>query len=276
MNSETLSPEQQYTGRTLVPDHALILERWRNTSALFRSTANADLNVRYGNSERHYFDFFRAENARGTLVFIHGGYWRSLDKSDFSFVAAPFIEAGLSVALLNYRLCPAVSVREIIGDCQDAIAWLIANAARHAIPVQRIALSGHSAGGHLTAMLFATDWAQRGIDSRCFVGGVALSGLFDLIPLMQTSFNDDLQLVSAQQANTVSPLCLSPYISAPFYLAVGAAESDAFKWQTQQLKNAWTDICSQAIVADANHFTIVDHFAASGSSSFRFIEQLFK
>ena len=156
--------ERDYNNRALVPEHPAIFERWRSASAAFRSNADADFDLRYGIADRHRLDLFRAPRAHGTVVFIHGGYWRSLDKADFSFVAAPFIASGLSVVALNYRLCPTVRVGEIIADCQGALAWLLAEGRRFGIPVDRIALTGHSAGGHLVSMLFATDWPQRGIE----------------------------------------------------------------------------------------------------------------
>ncbi len=267
--------EREYNNRALVPEHPAIFERWRRASAAFRARADADLDLRYGQAERHRLDLFRAPNARGTVVFIHGGYWRSLDKSDFSFVAAPFVANGLSVAAFNYRLCPAVAVADVVEDCRDAFAWLLANGARYGVPVDRIALTGHSAGGHLVAMLFATDWVARNIAPACILGGAALSGVSDLEPLLNCSMNEDLRL-DAAAARAVSPLHHPPRISAPLYLVVGATESAAFREQTHKLRRAWPDTCPTAEeVPGCNHFTVVDDFVRPQSGGFRFVNDLF-
>ena len=119
--------EAEYNNRVLVPDHLTIFERWRHDSIHFRETTPCMLDIAYGSEPRHKLDLFHAKNPRGTVVFIHGGYWRSLDKSDFSFVAKPFIDAGLSVAAINYRLCPGVPTSEVAEDCRLALTWIIAN-----------------------------------------------------------------------------------------------------------------------------------------------------
>ena len=267
--------EREYSNRALVPEHPAIFNRWRSTSAAFRSHADADLDFHYGVADRHRLDLFRAPHARGTVVFIHGGYWRSLDKSDFSFVAAPFIANGLSVAAFNYRLCPTVSVGEVVSDCQAALAWLLAEGPRHGVRTDRIALTGHSAGGHLVSMLFATDWPQRAIDPSCIVGGAALSGVYDLEPLWQCSMNEDLRL-DATTARVVSPIHHPCRLSAPLYLAVGATESAAFREQTRQLQRAWPARCRMAEeIAGCNHFTIVDDFVRPDSDGVRFVSGLF-
>ena len=267
--------EREYNNRALVPEHPAIFERWRGASAAFRAHADADLDVPYGPADRQRLDLFRAPRARGTVVFIHGGYWRSLDKADFSFVAAPFIARGLCVAAFNYRLCPAVGIEEIIDDCRSALAWLLAEGPQHGMAVGRIALTGHSAGGHLVSMLVATDWRQRGLDPACMVGGAALSGVADLEPLLKCSMNEDLRL-DATTARLVSPVYHRCWLSAPLHLAVGADESPAFRAQTRQLQRVWPATCGTVEeVTGCNHFTIVDDFVRPESGGFRFIDGLF-
>ncbi|MEO8104475.1 MAG: alpha/beta hydrolase [Betaproteobacteria bacterium] len=267
--------EREYNNRALVPEHPAIFDRWRGASAAFRATADADLDLPYGPDGRHRLDLFRAPGARGTVIFIHGGYWRSLDKSDFSFVAAPFIAEGLSVAAFNYRLCPAVGVEAIIGDCRAALAWLLAEGPRHGAPVDRIVLAGHSAGGHLVAMLFATDWRQRGMDPACIAGGVSLSGVADLEPLLKCSMNEDLRL-DATTARLVSPVFQRCRLSVPLYLAVGADESPAFRAQTRHLQRVWPTNCPQVEeIAGCNHFTVLDDFVRVESRGYQFVSGLF-
>ena len=268
--------ERQYNNQMLVPDHAIIAAHWQKDSSVFRTRAESTFDLKYGPAERHRLDVFQATNPRGTVVFIHGGYWRARDKADFSFVAAPFVEAGLSVATINYRLCPDVRVVDVIEDCRRALVWLLVNGAHHKLPVNRIALTGNSAGGHLVAMLFATDWSARGVDASVIVGGAAMSGVFDLTPLLHCSMNVDLRLTSEAAARAVSPAYLQPQVAAPLYLCVGADESEAFRQQTRLLHNAWPANCPQVDeVAGCNHFTIVNHFAQTNSGAFQFIDGLF-
>ena len=275
MNEIDLSLESEYNNRALVPDHLAIFARWRESSTSFRAQANAELDLRYGTAERHRLDLFHAKNPRGTVVFIHGGYWRSLDKSDFSFVAAPFVADGLSVAAFNYRLCPEGCIADAIDDCRAALVWLFANGHKHGVPVNRVALTGHSAGGHLVSMLFATDWTRRDVDPSRIVGGVALSGVFDLTPLLNCSMNADLQL-DAATARAASPIHRRSKLAAPLHLAVGADESHAFIEQSRQLQRAWPATCPVAEeIADRNHFTIVDEFIRPESTAFQFIGRLF-
>ena len=267
--------EREYNNRALVPEHPAIFEKWRTDSAAFRAQADAEIDVAYGDAALQRLDLFHAPNARGTVVFIHGGYWRSLDKSDFSFVAAPFVANGISVAMINYRLCPAVTVTDVVDDCRAAFMWLIANGRAHHMPTARISLTGHSAGGHLVSMLFATDWHSRGIDANCIIGGAALSGVFDLAPLLRCSMNDDLRLDTAS-ARALSPIQLASQIEVPLYLAAGGDESAAFTSQTRQLHRVWPANCAVAeIVASRNHFTIVEELAQPACKTFQFLRKLF-
>ena len=267
--------EAEYNNRALVPEHPAIFERWRRDSAAFRANVSCTLDLAYGTEPRHRLDIFHAPNPHGTVVFIHGGYWRSLDKSDFSFVAAPFIAAGLSVVAINYRLCPNVHVSEVVEDCQDALEWLLKNGGNHRLPMARIALTGHSAGGHLVSMLYATDWQQRNCDASGIIGGMALSGVYDLEPLIHCSMNLELRL-NHHLARAASPIKLDSLLKVPLHLAVGAVESRAFRIQSQQLSVAWPQICEMPQeVEGANHFTIVDSFVQPGHPTFERVLRMF-
>lgn len=267
--------EREYNNRVLVPEHPEIFERWRASSAAFRDRAPSTLDLAYGDAPRHRLDLFHAPTPRGTVVFIHGGYWRSLDKSFFSFLAEPLVNVGLSVAAINYRLCPEVGIPDVVDDCRQAIRWLLVHGAEFGMPLARIALAGHSAGGHLVSMLLATDWQHHGIDSRCIAGAVALSGVFELEPLLQCSMNADLHL-DRTTAQAMSPARLSPMVAAPLWLSAGVDESTAFRQQTRSLHAAWPETVTQAEeVTGCNHFTIVDHFSQPYSASQQFVHRLF-
>ena len=273
----TIDPalEAEYNNRVLVPEHLAIFERWRRESAGVRASTPCSLDLAYGDQLRHKLDLFHATDPRGTVVFIHGGYWRTLDKSDFSFLARPFVDAGLSVAAINYRLCPTVGISDVAEDCRQALMWIIANGDAHNLPVDRIALTGHSAGGHLVAMLYATDWRQRQCDVGCIIGGLALGGVYDLTPLLACSMNADLKL-DDQIAHVNSPIHLVPTLTVPLHLAVGAEESSAFRTQSRLLAAAWPNICdTPEELAGGNHFTAVDLFAQPTHSTFRRVVRLF-
>jgi arylformamidase len=122
------------------------------------------LDLRYGPGPKETLDLFLpAGPARGTFVFLHGGYWRAFDKRDFSFVATSFVAQGLAVAVVNYDLCPDVSIAAIVDECRRAVSWVVGEGAAHGAHPGRVVVGGHSAGGHLTAMLFATDWPALGL-----------------------------------------------------------------------------------------------------------------
>jgi arylformamidase len=257
-----------YNNRAAVPEHQEIFTRWRAKSAATRANFGGEFNLAYGSHKLQTLDLFPAKQNRGLVVFIHGGYWRSLDKDDFSFYAEPYLAEGISVASINYRLCPEVKIDEIVEDCRAAIEWLAENISRYNIRFDRNVLIGHSAGAHLVAMLCATDWAARDIEASNFRGGVLISGLYDLSPLLETSVNADTQLTD-KAAKTLSPIHLKPALNMPLDLWVGGAETSEFIRQSQTLPPAWSANCAPLeIIWGANHFTIVDECAKSDSACF--------
>jgi arylformamidase len=188
--------ERDYNLRAAFPDHLQWFARWAEDSARARASHRLLCDVRYGPGPKQTMDLFPAENARAALFFIHGGYWRALDKSDHSFIAPAFVDAGIGVAVVNYDLCPAVTIATIAEQCREAVDWLIQNGRRHGFAAQPLIVAGHSAGGHLAAMMFATDWSARQSQPEAgpIAGGISISGIFDLTPLVEVSFNADLRL----------------------------------------------------------------------------------
>jgi arylformamidase len=210
-------------------------------------------------------DIFRPRGeARALLMLIHGGYWRSLDKKDHSFVARPFVEAGAAVAAINYSLCPAVKIEDIVLQCLKAGAWLYRNAAEVGAPRNRIFVAGHSAGGHLAAMCMAAQWPRysRGLPEKVMQAGMPISGLYDLTELCLTpSINVDLKLNEADAIKS-SPAFMLPATKAPVILVVGGREIDGFRYQQDLLAERWAGAIAENIVTpDDNHFTILDAFA---------------
>ncbi len=258
-----------YATRTGVPEHPQIFIRWAEQAAQTRRRLKGSCNLAYGPHRLQTVDLFPAETPGRLAIFIHGGYWRSMDKDDFSFIADPYVAAGISVAMVNYRLCPEVAIADIADDCRAAMAWIFRHAGEYGVATERAVLLGHSAGGHLVAMMHATDWQSHGVDAATFRGGLALSGIYDLSPLLAITVNDDLRL-DAGTAQQASPIHHTPRLKVPLHLAVGGRESSEFIRQSTLLAPAWPGVASAAeILADLNHFTIVDHLADPASSLFR-------
>jgi arylformamidase len=258
-----------YNNRAAVPDHQQSFARWHAQSAATRANFSGEFNLAYGPHPLQTLDIFPAKQNRGLVIFIHGGYWRSLDKDDFSFYAEPYLAEGISVASINYRLCPEVKIDEIVEDCRTAVEWLARSVSRYNIRFDRNVLVGHSAGAHLVAMMCATDWSARNIEESNFRGGVLISGLYDLSPLLETSINADVQLTN-ETAKALSPIHLPPTLNIPLYIVVGGAETSEFIRQSQLLPQAWpANVGSLEIVKGANHFTIVDECAKPDSACFQ-------
>ena len=254
--------EREYNNRALVPEHAGYFARWEKDSQFVRETLPAHLDLAYGPHPRHRIDLFSAgKSARGTLMFIHGGYWRSLDKSMFSWLAASWAAAGVNVAMPSYRFAPEARIDDIVDDIIEATNWLAANGARHGVPCDRLVVSGHSAGGHLTAALFAAPRERLRFDPACIAGGVPFSGIFDFEPMVHFGFNADFKLDHAA-VKRLSLLDKERTIGAKLVVAAGAGESSEFQRQSRALADAWSPQTGSALLLPGlNHFSIVDSFA---------------
>lgn len=265
--------EGMYNNRARVPDHGDYFARWGAHSAQARATQPCSIDLAYGGGVNETLDVFPALNPRApapVLVFIHGGYWRSLDKSDHSFLAAAFTRQGVCVVVPNYALCPGtaqapVGVSHIALQMAQALAWTWQNIARFGGDPRRITVAGHSAGGHLAAMLLACHWNKVGtqLPRRLVRNAYAISGLFELEPLRRTpSFNASLQL-TPQEVPRVSPAQWRAPGAGPLYAVAGAQESEEFIRQNQAIARAWgtkaVPVCELA--PGLNHFSVVDALA---------------
>ena len=263
--------ERGYNNRAAVPDHAGWFVRYEELSSAARDALQPVQDLRYGDGPKETLDLFvPATPSRGTLVFVHGGYWRALDKADFLFVATPFVQAGYAVAVINYDLCPAVTIATIVEECRRAIGWIVREGARHGANASRIVVSGHSAGGHLAAMLLATSASAWGLARHPVAGAVSLSGVHDLRPLVLFSFNVDFRLDDAEAARQ-SPILARPATDAPIVVAVGADETSEFVRQAQLLWDAWPANRPQGsagplLIPQRNHFSLVTDYADARSA----------
>jgi arylformamidase len=260
--------EREYDNRALVPEHGEIFARWQRDSEYVRKTLPGMLHVPYGPDERHRMDLFPAQGARGTLVFFHGGYWRSLDKGMFSWLAAPWVAAGFSVALPSYRLVPGVLIEDVVSDALAAVNWLFRAGPAHGMAMERVILSGHSAGGHLVAAILAASRDAMEFDPARIAGGVPISGVFDFEPLLMHPFNADFRLDEAQ-VRRLNLFDKPATIRAPLVVAAGAAESSEFRRQSRCLADAWsTQVKALLLLPGLNHFTVLDAFAERGQPLF--------
>ena len=261
--------EREYNARAAIPEHPQIFARWAQRAALARRAQAGLIDLVYGDSGGERLDLFPARGeAAPLLVFIHGGYWRSLDKRDFSWLAPPYVARGVAVALLNYGLAPATPIEEIVRQALRALAWLHRRGDRYGFDPQRIFVCGHSAGAHLTAMAMAAQWPlfDRQLPADLVKGGLAVSGLYDLEPLRHAPFvNTDLQLTPARAAR-LSPLRLPAATAAPLCLAVGALESSEFRRQTRAMARHWPhQVARELVLAGCNHLTVCDELGRAGS-----------
>jgi arylformamidase len=264
--------EREYNLRAAFPDHPQWFARWAADSEAARARLEGCFNLRYGSGPRQTVDLFPAAQPRGALLFIHGGYWRALDKSDHAFVAPPLIAQDIGVAVINYDLCPDISIARIVDECREGVAWLRREGTRYGVPAERLVVSGHSAGGHLAAMLVATDWSALGSPSG-LAGAVAISGVFDLEPLVQVSFNTDLKLDRAR-ARAVSPIHLRPRSSVPMLFAAGADETSEFIRQSWLLWERWPECHPHGhhgplFVPERHHFSVVSDLGDPASELVR-------
>ena len=264
--------EREYNARAMIPDHPQIFARWAEQAAATRRLRACLIDLQYGDSAAERLDIFPARSdGAPLLVFIHGGYWRSLDKSDFSWIAPPYVNHGVSVAFPNYGLAPHTPMEEIVRQTLRALAWLYRNADRYGFDPNRIFVAGHSAGGHLTAMMMAALWPVYSPDlpADLVKGGLPVSGLFDLEPLIYAPFvNADLQLDLAR-ARRLSPALLAPATTAPLITAAGALESSEFRRQSELLGKAWHgNFARHVALSDMNHLTVCDELASTASPLF--------
>jgi arylformamidase len=273
MNADKTDYDLLYNPRLTVPDWQQAFERWSRESERARAALDCYLDVPYGPAEAEKTDLFRAQGeSRALLVFIHGGYWRSLDKKNFSFLAPALTRSGLTLAVPNYSLCPQVQVRDIVMQMVQACAWLYRNAANFGAPAGRLYVCGHSAGGHLTAMMLATLWPKYAADlpRKTVLAGFSISGLYDLREIRKVpSINGDVRL-NEKAALEVSPAFLPPATDAPLHTAVGEIENEGFHVQNRIIAERWKKVhAGDTVCPGDNHFTVLERLADPASALHR-------
>jgi arylformamidase len=226
-----------------------------------RAALRCALDIPYGPTLEETLDIFPADVPHApVLVFIHGGYWRALSSKDFSGIALGLQPLGITTVVVNYALCPFVTIDEITRQTRAACAWVLRHIAQHGGDPSRVAIGGHSAGGHLTAMNLQTEWARDyGLPQDPFAGAILFSGLYDLEPLRYSYLQPMIQLDDGIIRRN-SPAFLARPCATPLWITWGGAESTEFARQSQLYRDAWVAAGNQALLqahAGANHFTVI-------------------
>jgi arylformamidase len=259
----------EYDNRARVAGWQQHLQRWAQASELARAKLSRRLDVAFGPAPTDRLDIFPSPRANApVLVFLHGGYWRALDKRDVSYVAPAFVDAGAMVVVPNYALAPAVTVDAIALQCARAVAWTVRHAALYGGNPSHVVVAGHSAGGHLAAMMAGCDWkaVDRKLPAKAIQAAVSISGLHELDSIRRTPFlQADLKLTPAS-AKRLSPALWRAPRGVQVAAWVGGAESSEFHRQNRLLREAWGAkvVTSCDEVPGADHFTVVQDFVDAG------------
>ena len=250
--------DDAYSNSVHIPDGESFPDRWEEAAAAFRARSRAEIDQRYGGRERDVYDLFLpAEEPRGTVIFLHGGYWLAFDKSSWSHLAEGPLAHGWAVAIPSYTLCPEARIGETARQIARAVGII-----GDRIPGE-IRLAGHSAGGYLATRLCCAD---QPIGER-IAKTLSISGLHDLRPLLQTSMRSDLRLDEAEAA-AESPALLMPHKGARVTCWVGAEERPEFLRQTTLLAKIWTGVGAEMkefVAPGRHHFDVIDDLAAANS-----------
>ncbi len=262
----------QYNNRERVPNHAEIYAGWGPACTAVRTDFDTRLDVAYGDHAREKLDIFLPKGSGDgpslpIRIFYHGGFWMSRDKEDSHFIVRGQVEAGAVVISVEYALIPAVDMTELVRQCRAAVAWVWNNVGSFNGDADRLFVSGHSAGGHIAAMMQATDWTEWGLPANAVKGSAALSGIYDLAPMRNCYIDDTLHL-SEDDVAAYSPEFLAPLGGGSTLIAFGGDETAEFHRQSEALAAAWKTkgpAVELMNVPGANHFTILNHYADPAS-----------
>jgi arylformamidase len=267
--------DSMYNNRALVPDFATHFADWTEGSDAARSQLKAQIDIAYGGGPNETLDVFPAKQPNApVVVFIHGGYWRSLDKSDHSFVAPPLHDMGACVVVVNYALCPGtdempVTIPDIAHQMTKAMAWVWQHIAQYGGNPRHVIVAGHSAGGHLAAMLLACNWQAVNplMPDHWIQKCLSISGLFDLRPLCKTPFLQDSLKLTAAHARMASPALWPRPFQGVLYAVVGGNESAEFLRHNRLIHQTWgpstVPVCEA--LEGLNHFSIMTSLTKKGT-----------
>jgi arylformamidase len=274
VDDETM--EAHFNPRLAVPDAMERLAEYQKKAATARTEIRGWYDFRYGPGKLETYDIHApAIDTLGhpapLLIFIHGGFWRLLDKSDHSWVAPALVGAGVVVANLNYDLCPDVSLDEIVEEARRAVVHLHGAAAQFSADRDRIFLAGHSAGAHMAAMLLGHDWTADGLPADLIKGAACISGIYEPAAVMRISVNEDVRLDAAMAARN-DCLAKPPARPTPILVAVGGDEPEGWRQQSLDYAEACRAVGAETelmVVDGTNHFTVAEAMADPDSALFQ-------
>lgn len=254
--------EAHFNPRTAVADAQDFIDAYAADSAAARAALNGRFDIRYGALPKQTYDLFAPASAAGPLpvqIFIHGGFWRALDKSDHSFTARTVTEAGAAQVNVNYDLCPDVDIAQIVDECRQAVVHVFENADEFGLDTGRVQITGHSAGGHLAAMMLNVDWAAEGLPAQPFASAVLSSGVYEPAIVGRISVNEQVRLTDevAEATNAFTHL---PRTNCPILVAVGGGETGLWIEMSEAYAQALREAGQQVDyleVPDRHHFNVL-------------------
>jgi arylformamidase len=260
--------EYQFNPRVSVPEFPELAKVRAALSRKVRGSAKSWLDVPYGKSPREKLDIYAADKPGGPVfVYLHGGYWRGGSKEDNCNFAPTLTARGATVVLVEYDLCPQVTVSGIVGETRSAIGWIFRNIAGYGGDPGKVHLAGASAGGHLTAMALANDWGKHDLPRDIIKGALAMSGVYDLDMVMRISVQEEVRL-TPEMARENNPFLHPPLVRCPVLVAVGGAEPKGW----QQMSEDYFNYCKARglsveylVVPGANHYTVPEQFLDASS-----------
>lgn len=263
--------DDQYNVRKAVPNFQFFLDLWHDSSVESLTRLNGYKDLSYGSHERECLDIYPALNSNApTVIFIHGGYWKQLHKNEFQFIAEWLGNLNFNVVMITYPLTPEVRIPRIIDSCRKAIVWLFENSDKYSLNIDQIIIAGHSAGGHLASKMLTTNWSEFIAlpNANPFIGGVLISGLYNLEPIRLCYLNDEIGLISDEinQANVIDDA--PPEV--PVTILVGADETDEFVDQSKLLYTKWSEKNARLFYKELpgiHHFNIITEMTVDNSET---------
>ncbi len=257
---DQISLDSQYNNRALVPDYQDYFDQWKTWNDALIADPHIIRNIKYGDLSRQRMDIQPSKQVKSpVVVFIHGGYWQRMDRSDFTYIFNVFKERNITTVVLGYPICPEVDMQTIVLSVKQGLEWIGQNISLYNGNPTNVKIIGHSAGGHLAAILSTVHYRPIGIH---ITRVLSLSGLFDLLPIQHSFVNGPLKM-NVHTAFALSPINLLPSSDADMIIAVGGDESDEYHSQSRTLVETWKPHLKNInleIIPRANHFSIVSDF----------------